>query len=172
VANFLTASSPVQLGYVSGVHGLQGWVKVFSYTEPRDNMLTYASWLVGSDGQLRKFEVENSRWNGKLMAAKLAGIHNRDESAELVGYGIFVDRVDLPELHDNEFYWADLIGLEVLTEDGVCFGRIEQLMETGANDVLVVRGDRERLIPFIQREVIKQVDLEQGRLIVDWVPDF
>lgn len=145
---------------------------MFSYTEPRDNMLTYASWLVGSDGQLRKFEVENSRWNGKVMVAKLAGIQDRDESAELIGRGIFVDRVDLPELEHDEFYWADLIGLEVLTEDGVCLGRIEQLMETGANDVLVVRGDRERLIPFVLREVVKQVDLAQGRLIVDWMPDF
>jgi 16S rRNA processing protein RimM len=135
-------------------------------------MLTYASWLVGSDGQLRKFEVENSRWNGKVMVAKLAGIQDRDESAELIGRGIFVDRVDLPELEHDEFYWADLIGLEVLTEDGVCLGRIEQLMETGANDVLVVRGDRERLIPFVLREVVKQVDLVQGRLIVDWMPDF
>ncbi len=145
---------------------------MFSYTEPRDNMLTYASWLVGSDGQLRKFEVENSRWNGKVMVAKLAGIQDRDESAELIGRGIFVDRVDFPELEHDEFYWADLIGLEVLTEDGVCLGRIEQLMETGANDVLVVRGDRERLIPFVLREVVKQVDLAQGRLIVDWMPDF
>ncbi|MGH8558114.1 MAG: ribosome maturation factor RimM [Methylococcales bacterium] len=162
----------INLGYVSGVYGIKGWIKVYSHTNPRDNILRFPSWLLGADDELKRFSVEEGKWHGKTAVVKLAGIDTREDAARLVGRAIFVERDELPELPENEYYWADLVGLAVCTEDGVSLGLIEDLMETGANDVLVVRGDHERLIPFVQKEIVKLVDLEQRRMVVSWDPDF
>lgn len=168
----MNACSGIKLGYVSGVFGVKGWVKVHSYTEPGDNIIRFASWLLGGDDQLKRFSVDRGGWHGKAIIAKLGGIDTRDDAAKFVGRGIFVERTDLPELQKDEFYWADLVGLKVFNEDSVCFGVIDRLIETGAHDVLVVRGDRERLVPFVQKDVVKSVDIEKGRLVVAWDPDF
>lgn len=157
---------------MSGVFGIKGWIKVYSYTEPGDNILKFASWLLGGNDQPERFSVEDGGWRGKTIVAKLGGIDTRDEATKVVGRGIFVERAELPELPENEFYWADLVGLNVFNEDGICFGVVDSLMETGANDVLLVRGDRERLIPFVQKQIVKSVDIENRRLVVGWDPDF
>ncbi|MGH8477064.1 MAG: ribosome maturation factor RimM [Methylococcales bacterium] len=165
-------AGPVELGRVSGVWGIKGWIKVYSHTEARDNILKFPCWLVGADGELKGFSVEQGAWHGKTMLAKLAGIDTRDAAARLVGRGIFVERSALPGLPQGQYYWADLIGLEVFTEQGLCFGRVEDLLDTGANDVLIIRGDRERLIPFVQPEIVKSVNLDRQRIVVCWDPDF
>jgi len=160
----------VVLGRVAGVHGLHGWVKVFSDTEPRENILTYSPWYLGTPAQPR--EVLGGRLQGKGLVARLAGCSDRDRAAGLVGMEIAVRRDQLPPATADEFYWTDLEGLRVETESGETLGLVHHLFSTGANDVLVVRGSRERLVPFLWGTVVEDVDFEQGLIRVRWDPDF
>jgi 16S rRNA processing protein RimM len=160
----------VLLGRVAGVHGLQGWVKVFSETEPRENILTYSPWYLGAFAQPR--DVLGGRRQGKGLVARLAGCSDRDRAAGLVGMEIAVRRDQLPPATADEFYWTDLEGLRVEAESGETLGRVHHLFSTGANDVLVVRGSRERLVPFVWGTVVADVDFERGLISVRWDPDF
>jgi 16S rRNA processing protein RimM len=163
---------PVTLGRISGVFGVQGWVKVFSHTEPRDNIVRYDRWtLRGPEGE-RDVEVESGRRQGALVVAKLAGIDDRDAARALVGAEIVVDRSRLPKCEAGEYYWADLEGLEVRTPAGEVLGTVDHLLATGAHDVLVVKGSRERLIPFVLDKVIRAVDLGAGVIVADWSSDY
>jgi 16S rRNA processing protein RimM len=166
------ASKMVALGQVSGVFGVRGWVKVFSHTSPSSNILSYSPWYLGGDDGWEAFEVLEGQSHGKGLIVRLAGLQDREQAANLVGRVIAVDRAQLPEPEAGEYYWTDLQGLRVQTAEGVELGRVDHLFETGANDVLVVQGDRERLVPYIWGEVIRSVDLEAGLMVVDWDPDF
>jgi 16S rRNA processing protein RimM len=169
----------VVVGRVVGVHGVKGWVKVFSHTHPMENILQYRPWfLEGSDGW-EQVDVQDGRRHGKGLIARLGDCRDRDQANErFVGRQIAIHRDSLPEPGDNEFYWRDLIGLRVVLQDQRELGTVSTLMETGANDVLVVRGDsdsldeRERLIPWIPDQVILGVDRDSGTLTVDWDPEF
>jgi len=158
------------LGHVSGVYGVRGWVKVFSDTEPRDNILAYSPWYLGPSRTARK--VAAGRPHGKGLVAHIEGCEDREQAADLVGQEIAVRRGQLPPPRADEFYWADLEGLIVETLDGTLLGRVEHLFATAANDVLVVKGERERLLPFIWEQVVTKVDFEHGRIRVDWDPEF
>jgi 16S rRNA processing protein RimM len=166
----------ILLGRVSGLFGVKGWIKVYSDTEPRDNILNYSPWYLQRQGGWQPYEVIAGRAHGKGIVAQLANCPDRDAAAELVGSTIAIRREQLPVTAEDEYYWSDLRGLTVITTQGVELGRVVNLMETGANDVLVVRerGEhgRERLIPFIRQQVVKAVDLEKGQLTVDWDPEF
>jgi 16S rRNA processing protein RimM len=162
----------VILGRLTGLYGVQGWLKVFSDTEPREGIVKYPRWWVKQQDGWKQFRVEQGRRHGKTVVVKLDGIVDRDAATKLLGAEIAIEREQLPETAPDEFYWADLEGLSVVCQDGTELGRVDHLFETGANDVLVVRGDRERLIPYILEQVIKSVDLESGRMIVDWDPEF
>lgn len=160
----------IVLGHIAGVHGIRGWVQVFSHTEPREAILDYRPWLLG-DGK-RPVEPLDGARHGKTVIVRLEGIEDRDQAERLVGQTIGVERRDLPELGQGQFYWADLIGLEVVLKDGESLGTVEDLMATGAHDVLVVRGDRERLIPFVLDRTVLKVDFESLRITVDWDADY
>lgn len=160
----------VALGFISGIHGVQGWVKVHSYTQPRTAILEYPCWLLGSER--RPISLSAGRQQGKTLVALLEGVDDREAARALVGQEIAVRRDELPELGRGEYYWADLIGLEVVTVNGVSLGKVVRLLETGANDVLVVQGERERLIPYVPQRYVIRVDLANGRLEVDWDPEF
>lgn len=163
----------VTLGRVTGAHGIQGWVKVHSDTSPRDNILRYSPWWLLRQGQRETVTVKGGRQQGKTLVAKLAGCEDRDHAEALVGAEIAIPRERLPATEGpGEFYWADLVGLAVRTVDGVELGRIETLFETGANDVIVVVGERERLIPYLWQQVVRRVDIAGGVMEVDWDPDF
>jgi 16S rRNA processing protein RimM len=111
--------------------------------------------------------------HGKGVVAKLKGCDDRDAAAALMGMNIAIRREQLPAATEGEYYWADLVGLAVSNLEGVSLGVVEQLLETGANDVLVVvQGDVERLLPFVQGQFVKEVDLTNRRIIVDWDPEF
>jgi 16S rRNA processing protein RimM len=159
---------PVILGRIVGLFGVKGWVKVHSYTEPRQALLDYRDWLLGREGAWRRFELVEGRQHGKGIVARLQGIEDRDAAAELLGSDIGVDRDTLPEAEEGHYYWADLEGLTVLHKDGTELGTVAYLMATGANDVLVVDGPVERLIPFVPGTVILDVDLADGVIRVDW----
>ena len=161
----------VTLGRVSGVFGVKGWLKVQSYTEPRDNIVRLAVWTLRMNGADRTFEVEDGQGHAGSVVAKLRGIDDRDLARDWAGAEIVVERERLPEAQADEFYWTDLEGLEVRTTAGLTLGRVEYLLATGANDVLVLGGAPERLIPFLIGPVVKQVDLAAGLIVVDWSPD-
>jgi 16S rRNA processing protein RimM len=158
----------VTLGRIVGLFGIRGWVKLISETARPDDILRYSPWYL--DGQ--PWRPVTGKRHGKGLIAQLAGCDDRDAAATLVGRAIEVRRDQLPPPEADELYWADLEGLRVVTTEGVDLGIIDRLFETGANDVMVVRGDRERLIPFLWDRVVKRVDLDRREMRVDWEPDF
>lgn len=160
----------VPLGFISGVHGVKGWVKIHSWTSPREAILGYQPWFLG-EGQ-QAVRILGGRPQGKTIVAELPGVSDRDGAEQLVGQTISVHREQLPEPGEHSWYWSDLEGLEVMTASGAVLGRIEKMMETGANDVMVVRGERERLIPFVYGRIVLAVDLDEGRVVVDWDPAY
>lgn len=159
------------LGRISGVFGVKGWLKVFSETAPRDNILGYPVWQVRRRDGWRDYRLLEGQPHGKGIIARLAGVDDRDQAEELTRCAVAVGRDELPPAPVDEYYWADLEGLAVVNLDGVGLGRVDHLFETGANDVMALKGERDRLLPFIA-EVVREVDLEAGRIEVDWDPDF
>lgn len=157
----------IAIGRIVGLFGVNGWIKVYSYTRPRDAILQYSPWQVDVRGVRRVFDVIEGRSQGRGVVARLVGCENRDEAVTLVGADIEIRASQLPATEEREYYWADLEGLRVVNLSGQELGRVSHLFETGANDVLVVRGDRERLIPF-GGGVIRRVDLTAGVISVDW----
>lgn len=162
-------SHPVILGKVAGVFGVKGWVKVRSETEPLTNILDYSPWYLQIDGQWSRYELEQGQRHSKGLIAHLEGCDDRDLAASLVGCKIAVDRSQLPETDEGEYYWSDLVGLQVENLQGVQLGEIKELMATGANDVLVIKnGENEILIPYVVDHYIVKVELENGKMVVDW----
>jgi 16S rRNA processing protein RimM len=162
----------VDVGKISGVFGVKGWLKIFSYTSPKENILNYSPWLLKKAGEVKTVEVVDGNLQGGGVIAQIKGVNDRNQAETLLGYEIFIRREQLPETSEGEYYWSDLIGLEVETTDGVVLGIVDSLLETGANDVLIVKGERERAVPFIKGQVIVEIDREAGRIVVDWDPDF
>lgn len=160
----------VVLGHIAGAHGISGWVKVHSLTEPREAIFEYQPWLLGET--LAEVRVRQARKQGNRLVARLEGSNDRDAAEALANREIAVYRDQLPELPADRYYWTDLVGLAVQLEDGRALGRIDNMIATGANDVMVVRGDREHLIPFVPGQYVKQVDLRGGTVVVDWDPEF
>lgn len=168
----MEADRPVVVGRITRAHGVRGWVRVQSWTAPPENLLGYGPWLLREGDAWRTLAVDEVDRQPKGLIARLEGVGDRDAAERLAGREIAVPRSCLPAAEEDEYYWFDLVGLGVRTPDGRELGRVERLLETGANDVLVVRGeDRERLVPFIE-SVVQEVDLEAGRLVADWDPDF
>ena len=161
-------TQPVVLGRISGLFGVRGWVKVYSYTDPREAVLDYDRWLLSGTNGWREATVAEGQRHGKTIIARLDGCIDREQAAQLVGTEIAVPRDELPEAEQGRFYWSDLEGLRVVHRDGTELGRVAYLLETGANDVLVVDGEQERLIPFVMDKVILDVDLENDRIEVGW----
>ena len=159
------------VGRIIGAQGVKGWVRVFSDTSPRENILSYSPWKIQTGDRMQTVEV-NGRLQGKNVVVKLAGVEDRDAAIELVGSKIYILPEQLPKLDEGEYYWSDLIGLEVESLQAEPLGTIETMMETGANDVMVLQGDRERLIPFVINDVVRKVDLTNNRVVVDWKPDY
>jgi 16S rRNA processing protein RimM len=168
----LSKQQEINVGKISGVFGIKGWVKVFSFTECKENILNYSPWLLKKSGETKSVNVVDGKLQGKVVVAQLDGITDRDEAASLMGWDIFITPDQLPKVAKDEYYWSDLIGLAVETNLGIQLGVVESLLETGANDVVIVKGERERVIPFLQGQTIIAIDLDAGRMIVDWDPDF
>ncbi|MDH3440181.1 MAG: ribosome maturation factor RimM [Gammaproteobacteria bacterium] len=164
-----TEAKPVILGRISGLFGVRGWVRIHSYTDPREAILNYANWLIETAGEWRPMRVAEGKPHGKTVVVRLDGIEDRDAAAELMQCSIGVERSNLPAPGQGEYYWSDLEGLTVEQDNGEIIGTVAYLIETGANDVLVVRKEeQEVLIPFVTGEVIKDVDLTKGVIRVSW----
>ncbi|MGH8415170.1 MAG: ribosome maturation factor RimM [Gammaproteobacteria bacterium] len=162
----------IVIGRIAGAFGVKGWVKLQSWTEPREKIIEYRPWLLERDGAWQEWQVAEGRVHGKNVIVRFDGIADRDQAAALMGTSIAVRRDQLAATHPGEYYWADLVGLEVRLADERSLGRVQSLIATGSNDVLVVQGERERLIPFIRGQVIKDVNLDTRVIHVDWDPDF
>lgn len=165
----MSADRLLTVGKIVGLHGVDGWVKLESYTQPRTRIFAYQPWRVG------ELEVAGAhgREQGKGLIGKLPGRDDRDAAASLIGASIQVPRSALPKPKPGEVYWADLEGMDVVTVEGVGLGKVSHLFATGANDVLVVRdGMRERLIPYVTEQFVREVDSKAGRITVDWDPEF
>ncbi len=162
----------VVVGRICGTYGVKGWIKVISYTEPRKNILKYRPWHLECAGVIEPTEVTEGREQGKGLVAKVAGIEDRDAATRLIGADILVSRELFAKTAKHEYYWHDLIGLRAATIDGVALGVVDGFLETGANDVMVLKGDRRRLIPFIVDDVIKRIDTDAAMITVDWDPEF
>jgi 16S rRNA processing protein RimM len=161
-------TQPVILGRISGLFGVRGWVKVYSYTEPREAVLNYDRWLLTGNNGWQEATVAEGQRHGKTVIVRINGYDDRDQAAGLIGTEIGVPRDELPETDSDHYYWSDLEGLSVVHRDGTELGKVDHLLETGANDVMVVKGETERLVPFVMDKVVLGVDLAKGEIRVDW----
>lgn len=159
--------SRVSLGHVLGAFGIQGWIRIQSYTRPAEGVLDYRRWRLGD----KVWEVEEGRPQGSSVVAKLKGLAGRDEAMALRGLEVQVERSEMPDAEPGEYYWFDLVGCEVHNLSGAELGQVESLFSNGAQDVLVIRGERERMVPFVP-EIVKHVDLGRKRIVLDWEPEY
>lgn len=163
----------ILLGRFTGAFGIRGQVKLESWTEPREAIFRYQPWILReANGVERELTGVRGKASGKSLIADVPGVADRDAAEAMRGIEIHVPRSALPPAKPGEFYWVDLEDLRVLNLQGTDLGTVSHLFSTGSNDVLVVRGDRERLIPFIEPDVVQQVDFESGTITVDWDADF
>ncbi len=171
----------ITVGKVSTVYGVKGWVKLYSFTDPMTNLLDYEALFLKRAGQWQPVTILEGRRHGKTLIAALDGVADREQARELAGCELAVSRKELPELPNDEFYWHQLEGLLVSVKagrDNLLLGKVDHLLETGANDVLVVTpcegsiDDRERLIPYLPDQVIREIDLAAGTMVVEWDPEF
>lgn len=173
----------VVLGKIIGFFGVRGWVKVFSDTDPRENIVSYSQWWLGNANQRKPIKVRGGKRSGKHVVAHLDGVDTREKAELYIGKEIAVLRTMLPKLKADEVYWTDLVGCMVEDLQGVEMGPVERLFDTGANDVMVVNDhrdsaaakkpeEREILIPWVRPSVVTSVDLDARRIVVDWDPDF
>ena len=171
------ADDLIVVGKIFSVHGVRGEVKVFSFTDPIENLLGYRNWTLRREGIVKQVELVSGRSTQKDLVVKLKGLDDRDEARLLSGYEICIPRSLLPDLTADEYYWYQLEGLSVINQDEQLFGKVDHLLETGANDVLVVKpcagslDDRERLLPYTEQCVLK-IDLVAGEMRVEWDADF
>lgn len=166
------------LGRITAVFGIKGWVKIHSYTDPVENILDYRQWVLRQDGRRRLVTVSQGKRHGKGLVALLREVDDRDAAQALCGSEIAVESLALPSLPAGEYYWHQLEGLRVFTDGGLDLGHVDHLIETGANDVLVVKptdssiDGRERLVPYLPEQVVLDIDLPGNRMTVAWDAEF
>jgi len=172
-------SKNIILGKVGAVYGIKGWLKIHSFTDEQEAILDYFPWSLKLGNNRQSVEVTDWRKHNKSIIVKVAGVDDRDEAQAFVGSEILTTEEALPELPEGDYYWRDLMGMQVVTTEGYDLGCVSDMLETGANDVLVVKanrndgfGKKERLIPYLFEQVIKSVSIENKQICVDWDPGF
>ena len=170
---------PVVLGKLGSSHGIKGWLKITTYTDSVEGIFDYSPWLIKEQGEWREVKVLQWRFQGKAVVASLEGVETRDQAQMLTNCEIAVTQQQMETLPEDEFYWRDLIGCEVVNTKGYNMGKVQEIVETGSNDVLLVKanakdgfGKAERMIPFVTEQFIIEVNLTEKQIIVDWDPDF
>jgi len=160
----------IYLGKITGVHGIKGWLKIQSFSSPPENILNYPSWIITNKGEEDFYSIEQGRKQNNKIVVKLEKIDDRNTAESLINSKIQILRSDLPKLSNDNYYWSDLVGLSVLNSEETVIGKIESLIETGANDVMVIitLKDERILIPFVMHEIIKEVNVELSYIKIDW----
>lgn len=168
----------VTMGRIGRVYGIKGWLKLISYTQPKENILDYQQLRARIDGRWQDIEMDDCKIHGNGLIAHFVGYDDPDAAKLLTGVELAVPEQDMPALESEDFYWHELIGMQVLTTSEQLLGLVSKLMETGANDVLVVQpsqgsiDQRERLIPYLPGRVVTKVSREQRSIHVDWDADY
>lgn len=169
----------IVVGKLGASYGIRGWLKVFSYTDNAENIFDYRPWYINQKGKWIEHKVESWKRHGQGYVCKLEGLDVREDAQLFTNLEIAIDPASLPKLSEEEFYWRELFGMHVITSNGYDLGEVIDIFETGSNDVLVVKanlkdafGQKERLIPFLEEQVIKKVDRQAQRIEVDWDPGF
>ena len=174
----------VTVGQISAVFGVKGWLKVHSYTDPIENLLSYKRIWLEKNGQLQTVNIDAAKRHGEGLIVHIESVDDRDQAKEYTLWQIKIDVEQMPDLEDGEYYWHQLQGLAVYLQDqygepSVLLGQIDYLLETGANDVLVIKSknnavgndDQEILIPYLLGDVVKSIDIDAGTMVVDWQVD-
>lgn len=162
----------IVIGRFGRPHGLKGFVTVHSFTEPRDNILRYTDWHAYINKQWQALKLLRVEMNEKSILAQLEGYNEREQAATLSNIEIAVSREQLPPLKEGEYYWHDLVGMQVVNQQGILLGTIKEIMPTGSNDVLVVEGDKRHLIPYLPGQFVFDINPSQRVITVDWDVDF
>lgn len=169
----------IVVGKLGSAYGIRGWLKVTTFTDEQEGIFDYSPWYINVQGQMRTIEVLEWRRHGGGVVCRLAGINDRNEAERLTNAEISIESQQLKELAEDDFYWRDLVGCEVVNTQGYQMGTVSGLLETGSNDVLEVKaksndafGKRERLIPFVTSQFVLEVDLANKQIKVDWDPSF
>lgn len=164
-----TEAKTITIGKIGTTFGVHGWLKVHTYTEFGPSILEYQPWLIQRpNGSTEPLLIEDAKFHGDHLLIKIQGIHTPEAAKLLTNQLILIHRNQLPTLSADDYYWSDLIGLTVIDQHGVTLGKVTHLIETGANDVLVVKGEKEHAIPYLPGRVVKSVDLEKQEIRVDW----
>jgi len=164
----LAPLDPIVIGQLGAPHGIQGWMKIHSYTQTPDHLFHYQPWLCLSQQNWYVIACDDWRVQSQRFVGHIQGCDDRNKAALYTQLELYVPRAQLPILNPDEYYWHDLIGLRVINQDGIVLGTLDDFFHNGANDVMVVIGERERLIPYILDEVIARIDLENDALHVIW----
>lgn len=167
----MSAVDPVEIGCFGKTFGVLGWIKVISFTVPVTNILKLTPWLINKNGLWQEVLLEESKEQVNGIMVKLPNCNSPEQASKYTNIKIAVDRNKLPKLSEGEYYWDDLVGLEVVNKDNISLGIVKSLMETGSNDVLVVQGEKRILVPYTS-EVILNVDLTSKVILVDWEKDY
>ncbi len=174
-------SNLVNAGQITTVFGVKGWLKVHSHTDPVESLLDYPTWWLKTSHGVKEVEITEGRPHGPGLVVHIKGIDDRDKARELSKVTIAIERDQMPDLGDGEFYWHQLVGLKVYSDyegQSFFFGTVDKLLETGANDVLVVKAcdgsmdDSERLIPYVPEQFITDIDLDKEEIRIAWDPEF
>lgn len=168
----------VVVGKLLGPYGIKGWLKLYSHTQPMENITEYGPLWINREGGWQPISVERVQRHGKGLVTKIEGCDNREQVPAFTGCELAIKREQLPELQQDDYYWSQLEGLMVKNLEGDCLGKISHLFETGSNDVMAVKGNadsidrQERLIPYVWEQVVRKVDLQSGIMTVDWDKEF
>ncbi len=172
----------ITLGHIASVYGVKGWLKIHSNTSPMENILDYPRWTLDRDGRIETVEIDQSRRHGKGLVAHIVGCDDRELARNYCGSRITIKASELPDPDDDEVYWHQLENLDVFSRnsagDNILLGKVSHLMETGANDVLVISPSKgsidrqERLVPWLIDQVVLEVNPDKGFIRVDWDPEF
>ena len=167
------------VGKVGAPYGVKGWVKITAYTDETDGIFDYQPWLIEQGSGQSVVEIEEWRRHSNGIIAKLVGVDTRNDAEAIKNLDIKIEETTLPSLAEDEYYWRDLVGMQVVTDQGYHLGTVKELFETGANDVMLVKanhndafGKKERMIPYLVERVVLHVYSEKRTVTVDWEPSF
>jgi len=178
VDNMESMNMPVTMAKIGKPHGIKGWLRIHSFTEPQSNIGNYRVFCISSDAVRRKIEMDQIKQQGSGLVAHFRGYDQPEQAQQLVGLELQVDKAEMPKLQSGDYYWHQLQGLNIINLQGQKLGVVARLMETGANDVFVVSpsedsiDQHERLVPYLPDSVVKIIDLENKFIEVDWEADY
>ncbi|MBT3277588.1 MAG: ribosome maturation factor RimM [Candidatus Thioglobus sp.] len=166
-----TNNKRLLIGQINGLFGVQGWVKLFSYANPRKNILSYKPWHIEVDGVWTTLEAIKGREQGKTIVAQLKGVNDREVARNYIGTELYIERSQLPKLPEGKYYWDELTNLEVINTNNILLGKISYMVDTGSNSVMVINGDNEHWVPYIEPFLIS-IDMDKRQILVDWDENF